>query len=66
LWKDGPAARGKSEIRGPARTESTGLTVEAVDWASACIILKQHKTAHNGKSRTICLPAEAVAVLKAQ
>jgi integrase len=47
-------------------SEATGLTAEAVDWANACVVLRQHKTAHRGKARVLYLNAEALAVLTAQ
>lgn len=47
-------------------SEATGLTVEAVDWASACIVLKRHKTAHKGKMRVIYLSPDAQKVLNVQ
>jgi integrase len=53
-------------LTGCRPSEATGLTVEAVDWTSACVVLKRHKTAHKGKARVIYLSAEALAVVEAQ
>jgi integrase len=47
-------------------SEATALTVEAVDWANACVVLLRHKTAHRGKAGVLYLNAEALAVLTAQ
>jgi integrase len=53
-------------LTGCRPSEATSLTVEAVDWASACIVKRKHKTAHKGKVRVIYLSEEALAVLTAQ
>jgi integrase len=47
-------------------SEATGLTVEAVDWESACIVLRRHKTAHRGLQRVLYLTPDALAVLTCQ
>jgi integrase len=53
-------------LTGCRPSEATNLTAKAVDWASACIVLRKHKTAHKGKARVIYLSAEASAVLDDQ
>jgi len=53
-------------LTGCRPSEAFGLTVESVDWESACIVLRKHKTAHKGKARVIYLSAEALALLNAQ
>ena len=47
-------------------SEATGLTVETIEWESACVILRKHKTAHKGKMRVIYLSADALDVLNDQ
>lgn len=46
--------------------EATALTCEAVDWTNRCVRLKEHKTRHRGKARTIHLSSEAAALLAHQ
>jgi integrase len=53
-------------LTGCRPSEATALTVDAIDWASASIVLKRHKTANRGKARVIYLCDEALALLTAQ
>lgn len=46
--------------------EATGLTVDAVRWDLGIASIRLHKTRHKGKTRTIVLPADAVAILREQ
>lgn len=53
-------------LTGARPQELARLTVEQVDWARACVVLKKHKTAGKGGARTIYLPAAALTILEAQ
>jgi integrase len=46
--------------------EGARLTVEAVDWVTGTVTLKQHKTRHKKKRRILYLSTEAVAILREQ
>ncbi len=53
-------------LTGCRPSEATTLTAEAVDWQSACIVLRNHKTAQKGRVRVIDRSPVALAVLEAQ
>jgi integrase len=53
-------------LTGARPGEVAAITAENLDVEGAMVRLKEHKTAHKGKGRTIYLCAEAVAVLLEQ
>lgn len=54
-------------LTGCRPSEAFALTLEAVDWANAVVMLKDHKTARAmGRPRLIFLAPEAVALLRQQ
>ena len=53
-------------LTGARPGEVAAITAENFDAEASCVILKQHKTAHKGKARTIYLCPEAVALLLEQ
>ena len=46
--------------------EAARLQRESVDWASGTATLKQHKTKHQGKTRTLYFSTEVLGILRAQ